>query len=387
MYMNYNFDQVINRRGTASLKWDTCSEDILPMWVADMDFAVAKPIEDAMRERAAHPIYGYGEPQASYYDSVRGWFSRRHGWDISREWLSYSPGIVSALHFFYNCYLEPGEKVMMMDPVYYPFFAAAQRNQVEVEKSRLKIENGKYVIDFEDFEAKAKDPKVKMLLWCNPHNPGGRCWTREELEKVVQICIDNDVLIISDEIHCDLTLNGHHYIPCASISKEAAEHTVTCVAPSKTFNIAGLQTSCIVIPNPQLKERYDTFLKSIGIMRPGVMGMAGLQAAYDNGDEWLDQLLVYLEGNLEFLKSYVKENLPFIKIMEPEATYLVWMDLKDYGMEPVALHKKLLEEGKVWLDEGYLFGDSGNYYERINIACPRSVLKDALDRMKKALVG
>lgn len=383
--MNYDFDQVINRRGTASLKWDTCGEDILPMWVADMDFAVAKPIEDAMCSRAAHPIYGYGEPQESYYNSVCGWFMRRHGWKISREWISYSPGIVSALHFFYNCYLAPGEKVLMMDPVYYPFFAAAQRNQVEVEKSRLKIEDGKYVVDFADFEEKAKNPKVKMFILCNPHNPGGRCWKKEELERMVRICIDNDVLIISDEIHCDLTLNRNRYTPCASISGEAAQHTVTCIAPSKTFNLAGLQTSCVVIPNPQLKARYDTFLKSIGIMRPGIMGMTGLQAAYDKGDEWLDQLLKYLEGNLQFLKDYIKEYLPFIKIMEPEATYLVWMDLRDYGMEPEALHKKLLEEGKVWLDEGYLFGDSGNYYERINIACPRSVLKDALERMKKAL--
>lgn len=385
--MKYDFDQVIERRGTASLKWDTCAPDVLPMWVADMDFAVAEPIEQAMKERAAHPIYGYGEPPASYYESVCGWFQRRHGWDIRREWLSYSPGIVSALHFFYNCYLEPGEKVMMMDPVYYPFFAAAQRNNVTVEKSRLKIQDGKYRVDFADFEAKAADPRVKMFILCNPHNPGGRCWEKEELERMARICIDNGVLIISDEIHCDLTLNGNHYTPCASISPEITDHTVTCVAPSKTFNIAGLQTSCIVISNKELKDRYDTFLRSIGIMRPGVMGMAGFQAAYEKGGEWLDQLLVYLNGNLAFLKEYIAENLPFVRIMEPEATYLVWMDFREYGMEPEELHRKLLEEGKVWLDEGYLFGDSGNYYERINIACPRSVLKDALDRMKQVLVG
>lgn len=383
--MNYDFDKIINRRGTASLKWDTCEPDILPLWVADMDFQVAEPIRQAMEERVAHGIYGYGEPQPAYYESVCGWFARRHGWKLQKEWLSYSPGIVSALHFFCNCYLNPGEKVMMMDPVYYPFFAAAQRNHVPVEKSRLVIEEGKYQVDFADFEKKAADPAVKMFILCNPHNPGGRCWTREELERMARICIDNGVLIISDEIHCDLTLNGNRYTPYASISKEIADHTVTCVAPSKTFNLAGLQTSCIVIPNQELKERYDTFLRSIGIMRPGVLGMTGFQAAYEKGDAWLDQLLAYLNGNLAFLKRYLDEHLPKVRIMEPEATYLVWMDFREYGIEPEELHRKLKEEGRVWLDEGYLFGESGNYYERINIACPRSILKDALDRMKQVL--
>ncbi len=383
--MKYDFDQVVERRGSGCLKWDTGDRDVLPMWVADMDFPAAKPILDALRRRVDHGIFGYSVPDESYLASLQDFFQRRHGWRPERQWYSHCPGIVPALHFFAKAYLRPGEKVLMHSPVYYPFFGSVKKNQAEVSASPLLIKNGRYEVDFEDFAVRAGDPQVKLFYLCNPHNPGGRVWREAELRRMAEICIANDVIIVSDEIHCDLVYPGYRHICLASLSPEIANRTITCIAPSKTFNLAGFQTSCLFIPNPAMKKVYDDFLDTLGIMRPNAMGITALTAAFRSGDEWLDQLMVYLSDNLAYLKEFLRDNLPEISVMEPEATYLVWLDFSKTGIDCRLFHQLLLEKGRIWLDEGYMFGETGQGFERINIACPRATLREGLNRMKSAL--
>ena len=385
--MIYNFDQVIERRGSGCFKWDTGAPDVLPMWVADMDFQIAEPIKEALHLRTDHGIFGYSVQGESYYEAAMGWFKRRHGWTIRREWFSLCPGIVPALHFLAKAYCKPGDKIMMHSPVYYPFFEAAESNGVGVVNNYLLNINGRYEIDFDNFEAIAKDPHVKLFFLCSPHNPGGRIWTKDELTKMGRICLENDVIVVSDEIHCDLIYSGKQFVAFGTLPEDIVKNSIICVAPSKTFNLAGLQTSCLIIPDEEIKAAYDKYLGSLGIMRPNAYGIAGLKAAYNHGDEWVDQLMEYLKGNLDYLKAYVAENLPYIKIMEPDATYLIWMDFSALGMDPEELHNLILEKGKLWLDQGYMFGKSGEGFERINIACPRSVLEDGLKRLSAALEG
>lgn len=383
--MKFDFDKVIDRHNTASMKWDSGEPDILAMWVADMDFETVPAITKALIERSQHGVFGYSFRDDAFFEALIGWFRRRHKWTIDCSWVAHSPGIVAALHFLVKSMLEPGDKVMMHAPVYYPFFGSCLKNNTEVEFNKLLYVNGRYHLDFQDFERIAKDPKVKMFYMSSPHNPGGRIWTREELERMGRICTDNGVLVVSDEIHCDLVYHGKNHTPYGILPEDIVQNSIICVAPSKTFNLAGLQTSCLIIPNPELKKRYDTFLASLGIMRPNVYGITGLTAAYTRGDEWLDQLLEYLAGNLEFLRNYLKKNIPDLKLMEPDATYLVWLDFKNLHVDSRKFHDVLLKQGKVWLDEGYLFGEVGEGFERINIACPRPVLAEGLNRIKRAL--
>jgi cystathionine beta-lyase len=383
--MKYDFNKVLDRRGSNSLKWDTGSSDVLPMWVADMDLPIAEPIIEALKKKVDHRIFGYSITTDEYYDAAIGFFKRRHGITYKKEWFSHAPGIVPALHFFANCFMEKGDKVLMNSPVYYPFFGSAYKNDIGVEFNELKVINDRYEIDFEDFEKKASDDKVKMFYMSNPHNPGGRMFTSEELRKMGDICVDNNVIIVSDEIHCDLLYNGNKHVSMASLSEKIQQNTITCIAPSKTFNVAGLQTSCLIIPNVEIKEKYDKFLASIGIMRPNVFGITALTAAYNEGDEWLDQLLEYLHGNLNFMRDYISENIPKMKIMEPDATYLIWLDFRDMNIDSREFHDIILNDGKVWLDEGYIFGEVGQGFERINIACPRVTLEEGLNRIKVSL--
>ena len=384
--MKYNFDEIIDRKNTMSCKWDLRKDDaILPMWVADMDFKTAQPIIDALTDRAQHGIYGYSIFTDELYESIIGWFKRRHHWNIDKDWLSFSPGIVFALHAFAKIFVKPGDKILMHSPVYYPFFGSAKRNGIEFVNNDLIYSNGRYEIDFEDFEKKARDPSVKMLYLSSPHNPGGRIWTRDELIHMGDICTRNGVVIVADEIHCDLILNGNEYTSFGTLPKNITDNSIICVSPSKTFNIAGLQISCIVIKNKELKEKYNNYMKSTGYYEANVFGLEGITAAYRDGDEWLDNLIEYLNGNLKFLREYIAENLPKVKVMIPDATYLVWLDFKDLGAEPVYLHRLLKNEGKIWLDEGYLFGETGEGFERINIACPRETLRDGLERIKICL--
>lgn len=388
MKMKYNFDEIINRKNTMSCKWDLRKNDeILPMWVADMDFRTAEPIIDALTKRAQHGVYGYSIYTDELYNSITGWFSRRHNWTIEKSWISFSPGIVPALHAFAKIFVKPGDKILMHSPVYYPFFGAAKSNGVEFVNSNLVYTNGRYEIDFDDFEKKAKDPAVKMFYLSSPQNPGGRIWTRDELQRMGEICTNNSVIIVADEIHCDLILNGNEYTSFGTLPENIIENSIICISPSKTFNIAGLQISCIVIKNEEMKEKYDNYLKSTGFDEANVFGLEGIIAAYSEGDEWLDGLIEYLNGNLKFLCEYMRENLPQIKVMVPDATYLAWLDFKALDAEPVYLHRLLKNDGRIWLDEGYLFGNSGEGFERINIACPREVLKEGLVRIKNCLVN
>ncbi len=385
--MIYDFDRVIDRRNTLSCKWDQSEPDILPMWVADMDFKTAEPIINALRSRAEAGVFGYSIYMDDVYDAVTGWFMRRHNWKVEKEWICFSPGIVPALHAFSRIFAGKGDKIIMNSPVYYPFFGAAVKNGAEPVYNELIYKNGRYEIDFDDFERKASDPAVKMYYLCSPHNPGGRLWAKEELTRLGEICLRNNVLVIADEIHCDLVYPDKKHVPFGSLKEEIVNNSIICTAPTKTFNLAGLQISSVIIKNEELRKKYADYMDSSGFDKgeAGVFGLEGMRAAYLYGDEWLDQLIQYIQKNLEFLIKYISDNMPRVKVMIPDATYLVWLDFKSYGIESHELHKKLKYSGKVWLDQGYMFGDAGKGFERINIACPRIVLEEGLKRIKSCL--
>lgn len=385
--MKYDFDEIVDRKNTLSCKWDLASDDILPMWVADMDFRTAKPIVDALVNRAQSGVFGYSVYTDDVYEAITGWFKRRHNWEIEKEWIQFSPGIVPALHAFTRIFVKSGEKILMNSPVYYPFFKSAERNGIEAVNSVLLNKNGRYEIDFKDFEKKAADPLVKMFYLCSPQNPGGRLWSRGELEKIGRICLENNVLVIADEIHCDLVYPGKKHISFGTLSDDIVDNSIICTAPTKTFNLAGLQISSVIIKNPELRKMYADYMTASGFDygEAGTFGLEAIRAAYKYGDEWLDSLMEYINGNLEFLLNYVKENIPKAKVMVPDATYLVWIDFSDYKIDSRTLHKTLKYEGKIWLDEGYLFGKAGEGFERINIACPRRTLEEGLKRIKDCI--
>lgn len=385
--MKYDFDEIVDRKNTLSCKWDLASDDILPMWVADMDFRTAKPIVDALVNRAQSGIFGYSVYTDDVYEAITGWFKRRHNWEIEKEWIQFSPGIVPALHAFTRIFVKSGEKILMNSPVYYPFFKSAERNGIEAVNSVLLNKNGRYEIDFKDFEKKAADPLVKMFYLCSPQNPGGRLWSRGELEKIGRICLENNVLVVADEIHCDLVYPGKKHISFGTLSDDIVDNSIICTAPTKTFNLAGLQISSVIIKNPELRKMYADYMTASGFDygEAGTFGLEAIRAAYKYGDEWLDSLMEYINGNLEFLLNYVKENIPKAKVMVPDATYLVWIDFSDYKIDSKTLHKTLKYEGKIWLDEGYLFGKAGEGFERINIACPRKILEEGLKRIKDCI--
>lgn len=385
--MGGNFDKIVKRKNTKSVKWDLKSEDILPMWVADMDFQVAFAIADAIKKRAEHPVYGYTMAGEEYYEAICSWWRKRHDFDINKEWICYSPGVVPAINMLIKTFTKQGDKVMMEVPVYHPFFEAIKNNGCNLIQSELKYENGSYSMDFHDIEEKMKSENIKLFILCSPHNPVGRVWTKEELTMLGDLCVKYNVLIISDEIHCDLVYKGYKHIPIASICKEYRDITATCVAPSKTFNIAGLQTSSVIIANEELRAKFNSVLECNGLMEPNMFGIEATEAAYKYGEPWLDELLNYLQGNLNYLLEYMNEKMPRLRVVVPQGTYLVWVDFSDYGLNSTELHEILLEKGKVWFNEGYIFGDAGKNFERINIACPREVLIEGLHRIEKALEG
>ncbi len=400
--MKHSFETEVDRRSTNSVKWEfiQLGEDllhwertdrffgedrILPMWVADMDFLCPEPVVDALIARAQHGIFGYTAPTHTFYRSVLRWMQRRHGWEIAPEWICTTPGVVPALNMLVRTFVCPGDRVLIQPPVYYPFYGAIENNSAELVINPLVYQDGRYRMDFADLEAKTGDPRVKMAILCNPHNPVGRVWTWEELVRFGKTCIDNDVLIISDEVHGDLIYKGHVFTPFAKISDAFAQNSVTCTAPSKTFNLAGLQTSCIIIPNHDLRSRFERTIQSNGLFGIGTFGVVALQAAYDHGEEWLEQVLEYIEGNLEYLEQYVAEHIPQLTVIRPEGTYLVWLDCRRLQLGKWELKRLMLEEARVYLDEGFIFGPEGEGFERINIACPRAVLVEALDRIRQAI--
>ncbi|HYE81652.1 MAG TPA: PatB family C-S lyase [Clostridia bacterium] len=387
--MHYNFDKSIDRMGTGSVKWDYLdrvfgNSEVLPMWVADMDFEVPQPVIDAVVKRARHGIYGYTNRPDSFYASIADWTEKRHGWHIEKDWIWVCPGVVPALSFSVLSYTEPGDKVLVQTPVYYPFFSAIESNGRVIVNNRLKQEGGRYLMDFEDLDTKLGSG-VKVMILCSPHNPVGRVWSRDELTKVGKLCIKHNVILVSDEIHSDLIYSGNVHTPAASISEELAKRTVTCLAPSKTFNIAGLSTSVAIIPDMALRKKFNNTIKGLGVEMSNLFGITALEAAYTHGAEWLDQLLAYLEDNLNFLLDYFRNNIPGIKVFKPEGTYLIWLDCRELGMNQKDLADFFISKALVGLNDGSAFGEGGEGFMRMNIACPRSLLEVGLKRIRESV--
>ena len=389
--MKYNFDEVIDRKNTDSMKWSASylerhfgSADCVPLWVADMDFRTAQPVIDAVTERAGHGIYGYALPGDEFYEAVIKWQKRRNGWEVKKEWIVFSPGVVPALWHIVRTFCSPGEKVILQSPVYYPFYKVIEDNGCQVINNRLINNGGRYEMNFDELEKQAADGSVRMMILCSPHNPVGRVWTKEELRRVSEICFANDVLLVSDEIHSDLVFRPNVHTPAASLSEELMMNTITCMAPSKTFNLAGVQVSDVIVPDRRLRRRLAGSLKSAGVM-PNVFGLAAQTAAYNEGEEWLEQLLEYLAGNLDFMENFITSELPEVKFRRPEGTYLAWLDFSVYGFTTEELQNRMKNKAGVALDDGYIFGDGGEPCQRINFACPRSVLIKAMERLRKGV--
>lgn len=386
--MKYDFDQVVDRSKNRSAKYDERKkkfgrEDVIPLWVADMDFKTAQPVIDAMKARAEEGIWGYTSRPDSYFDAVCGWQKRRNGWEIDRSMLSFSVGVVPSLSSMVFVFTEPGDKVLIQTPVYSEFYDVTESWGREVIENPMVEKDGVWSVDFEDFEKKAKEAKLFFL--CSPHNPLGIVWTREELTRMCEICIANDVLIVSDEIHSDLIFHGKKHIPTATLSPEIASHVITCISGTKTFNLAGLQASAVVFPNMELKKRFDKFWFNLDIHRNNAFSSIAMETAFNEGEEWLEQLLVYIDGNFELIRSFCAENIPQIRPNVPDATYLVWLDCRGLEMENEELRRFMIEEAGLGLNEGWSFGRSLSGYMRLNAACPRSVIEKALKQLKEAV--
>ncbi|MDL2233595.1 pyridoxal phosphate-dependent aminotransferase, partial [Ruminococcaceae bacterium OttesenSCG-928-L11] len=384
--VRFDFDTVVERKNTNSAKFDMAERsgkpaDILPMWVADMDFPVAPCITEALQKRIDHAIYGYGGLMEEYDKAVTGWFSRRFGWEAQPEWLVRTSGVVFSINIAVRAFTREGDGVIIQQPVYYPFQSAVENNNRKLVNSELLFENGRYTMDFADFEKKVVEEQVKLFVLCSPHNPVGRVWTKEELIQIGDICVRHGVLILSDEIHADFTYPGVTHTIFASLKPEFAENTITCTAPSKTFNLAGLQTSNVFIANEKLRETYQKYLQRMGYHGPALMGQTACMAAYESAGDWLDQLQDYLKGNLDFMRDFLREKLPQLKLVEPEGTYLVWLDCSALGLKGEALDKFIVEKAKLWLDDGLMFGPGGEGFQRFNIACPRATLREGLERL------
>lgn len=394
-----NFDQEINRLGTNAIKWDVVKRGerfepvdfdapgprLLPLWVADMDFRCPQPVIDALTARAQHGIYGYTWPDDAYRQAVVDWLARRQGWTIERDWILTTPGVVPALNLLVQTFVQPGRRVIVQPPVYYPFYTAISNNGGEIVYNPLVYQDGRYRMDLDGLAGLVRDPATVMLVLCSPHNPVGRVWQPDELRSLGELCRAHDVLVVADEIHGDLIYPGYTFTPYATLGDDLAQRAVICTAPSKTFNLAGLATSNIIIPNAELRGRFQRTLTNIGLHGSNIFGISALTAAYTEGEPWLDALMAYIADNYRFLRAYLAEQLPQIKVIEPEGTYLVWLDCRGLGLDKAALEHLMLDEARVFLDEGYIFGEEGAGFERINIACPRSILAEALARISAAV--
>lgn len=383
--MKYNFDETVIRRGSNSYKWDSAeSDNILPMWVADMDFRTAPSVIESLAKRVQHGVFGYTKVPPAYYDATINWFSRRHNFVIDKDWILFTTGVVPALSAIIKALTKPGDKVLVQSPVYNCFFSSIRNDECGLVTNPLIYKNGRYSIDFDDLEQKAADPNVKLMLLCNPHNPVGRVWTKQELTRIGEICIKNNVLVVSDEIHCDLTYKGHIHIPFASIGEEFLQNSVTCIAPTKTFNLAGIQVANIVVADNEMKKKIDKALNVNEVCEINAFAIEALIAAYNDGEEWLDDLKEYLYDNYLFLKQFFEKNLPQFPILPLEATYLVWVDCSVLNIPSGEIEQILLEKEDLWVNEGTMYGEAGEGFIRINIACPRQLLINGLERIKKA---
>ena len=385
---NLDFDTVIERKNTKCIKYDFAvkrgkPENVLPLWVADMDFNVSSYITDALEGMVSHGIFGYSESEESYFKALKGWMKRHHNWDIQEKWLVKTPGVVFALATAVRAFTKEGEGVLIQQPVYYPFAEIIVKNNRKlVDNTLVLTEKGSYAIDYEDFERKIVEENVKLFILCNPHNPVGRVWTKEELIRLGDICLKHNVLVISDEIHSDFIFSGEHRI-FANLKREYADISMICTAPSKTFNIAGLQISNIFLPNEALARRFRKELDATGYSQLSLPALIACEAAYQHGDEWLNAVLAYIKKNAQYVQNYLEKYLPKVKMINQEGTYLVWLDFREYKLSDKELDKRIVEQAGLWLDSGAMFGKSGEGFQRINIACPRATLKEALERLRK----
>ncbi|TCT15102.1 cystathionine beta-lyase [Melghiribacillus thermohalophilus] len=383
------FQQIIDRTGTRSVKWDLREKifkrkDVLPMWVADMDFYTADAVKDAIMKRAEHHIYGYTATDESVAEAIQQWLKKRHGWNIDQQWLTYSPGVVTSLHILVQSLTEQGDQVMIQTPVYPPFYSAVNHHNRTLVKNPLKLVNGRYEIDFEDFEARLKNG-VKLFILCSPHNPVGRVWTKQELRNMAELCIQYGATIVSDEIHGDLIYEGYEHIPVASLSDEISQHVVTCMSPSKTFNLAGLQASYLITREENLKKKIDKGFKKQGMGMLNTFGVTALEAAYLHGEPWLEELLSVLEDHKQYVMDSFHHKTDQIQVIQPEGTYLLWLDCRKMGMGQEKLNQFMIEHARVGLNDGASFGDEGNGFMRMNIACPKKTVEEGVYRIIQAL--
>ena len=388
--MKYDFSQVIERNNTLSIKYDFAKErkkpsDLLSLWVADMDFPVAQEIKDALIERCNHGIFGYSEVKTPYYEVIAKWYQEKFNWSTKKQWLVKTPGVVAAIANAIRAFTNIGDAVLIQKPVYYPFFLTIEDNQRKVVNNSLVYKNGRYEMDFVDFEEKIISHKVKLFVLFSPHNPVGRVWNKEELVKIGDICLKHKVIVVADEIHADFVYQGHQHQVFANLKTDYQEITVTCTAPSKTFNIAGLQVSNIFIANENLRKKFKQELKKTANADINVMGLIACQAAYSQGEDWLRQVKIYIAENLEYVKTFLRDNLPQVKLVEPEGTYLLWLDFRELNLTEEELEDLIINKAKLWLDGGTMFGTEGVGFQRINIACPQKILIQAFTQLKEAL--
>lgn len=394
--MRYDFDQITERRNTNSAKWDRMKQlfgrdDLIPMWVADMDFPCPEPVVRAIKERAAHPVYGYSVPPDSLYEAIIDWTWRRYGWAVKREWIVFTAGVVNGLYSVIRAFTHPGDEIVLQPPVYYPFFGSVRNTGCQVVSNGLILAGGRYEIDFDGLEDlfrtvstfPGRHPRIKALVLCSPHNPVGRVWTRDELGRLAEICLHNRCVLISDEIHCDLLFEGARHTATATLSPEVEQGTVTLMAASKTFNLAGLATSFIIVPNDDWRRQIVQC--RAGSSSGNLFGYAALDAAFRHGDEYLAQLREYLNGNLAYFAGRLAEEMPELKLITPEGTYLAWVDIRALGLGARELGGFIRNEARLALDDGYAFGPGGEGFMRFNLACPRQLIEEGLDRLGRAL--
>lgn len=386
---NYNFDEIIDRHHTDAIKIERCkalfgTEDVLPLWVADMDFRTPDFILESIQKRCEHPILGYSKLPKGFIPALTNWIKELHQWEVKREWVGFLPGIVSGIAFAVETFSEVGDEIIIQPPVYYPFIDVVNKNNRQLICNQLKEVNGKFEMDFGDLEKKITT-KTRMFILCNPHNPGGRAWDKETLNRLSEICFKNNIVVISDEIHSDLVLHGKKHIPFASISENAANISLTYMAPTKTFNMPGLVSSSYIIPNAELRSKFVNYLEKTEQTGGNIFAYVATQAAYENGREWRKQMLEYVQGNIDFVVGFLKQNIPQVKPMIPEATYLIWLDCKDLRMETDDLQSFFVHKAGLGLNKGTIFGAGGEYHLRLNSACPRSILEKAMTQLFKAV--
>ncbi len=388
--MKQIFDEKIDRFGTSCTKFDSIPKngypmDTIPMWVADMDFRAPQCVQDALRDAVEFGIFGYSLPDESYFEAVRGWFMRHHGWEVKRQWMLHTPGSDTALAATVRAATKENEAVLLMPPVYYPFYDVVRFNNRRLVESHLNYEDGRYTMNFADMEQKIKDNDVKLLLLCNPHNPVGRVWTQEELQQVGALAEKYDLTVVSDELHSDFAFPGHPHIPFLKACPQLLEKTVVCTSPSKSFNLAGLRTSNIFIPGEELRAAFKAKLDAAAIREPNLLGFVACKAAYNGGEQWLEECKAYMQENLAYVRTFLQEKLPQIKLVEPEGTYVAWLDCTGLGLNKEQLDDLILGKARIWLDTGSIFGQCSALFQRVVLACPRSVVMDAMERLLAAV--